>query len=238
LTSTPIPSTGGSTTEAVGGWVGDSASRLLAGARVEVLTGPASGRTAITDENGRYDLAGVGNGAELRASKDGYLPQTRQAGQFNGPRIDFHLGSPGGSFDLTGNFQVTFTADTACTALPAAARSRTYRAAGNGFLLTLYGGQFGLGDYKWGVLYAGPFENFVNLNFNDPPVWDFLTPDTYVVFYGGASGIMVRDTGTFPASGEVTYCGDAEPDEYPECHIAVVSCRSSQHRVTLTKGYS
>jgi hypothetical protein len=61
------------------GLVSDTAWRTVANARVEVVDGPGVGAFAVTDASGRFELLGIRSGAiAVRASKDGYVPQTRR----------------------------------------------------------------------------------------------------------------------------------------------------------------
>src|SRR6186997_2568047 len=62
----------------VAGYVGDTAFRSLAGARVEVLDGPQAGTSITTGDNGQFSYTLPSAAAvTLRASKDGYIALTK-----------------------------------------------------------------------------------------------------------------------------------------------------------------
>ena len=62
----------------------------LAAAGVEILGGPDSGRTVLTDLDGSY-LDGVSGVSEIRASKDGYVTATTQTGSSNTELVNIAL---------------------------------------------------------------------------------------------------------------------------------------------------
>lgn len=76
------------------GRVRDALGVPIAGALVRTTAGPLVGRSAVTDEGGHYELASLLAGEyEVRATKDGYQPQAREAtvvgGQ--GTEVNFEL---------------------------------------------------------------------------------------------------------------------------------------------------
>src|SRR5262245_1498392 len=78
-TGTPAPA--GTPAFTVSGWVFDSASRELAGARVEVLTGARAGTVLIADTNGRFAFdQPLDRNVQVRASKEGYVDEIRGVG--------------------------------------------------------------------------------------------------------------------------------------------------------------
>lgn len=61
----------------VSGRVHDTAWRLIADVRIEIVDGPGIGRFAVTDALGHYALPGMFSGTiAVRASKDGYVSVT------------------------------------------------------------------------------------------------------------------------------------------------------------------
>lgn len=144
------------------------------------------------------------------------------------------------------NLELTFKADSACTELPAAARSRTYSAAVNTRtpLFNLAGGNFGGSSdpyYSWNTIYQKLLNDEVDWSFQDPELWEFLTDDSYVVVYGGPAHVpvdaatMEPKTGDFPFWGRFTYCAEQEPDSYPECEVPAIACESFHHTLTVVK---
>jgi hypothetical protein len=137
---------------------------------------------------------------------------------------------------LPGTFHISFSADAACTELPAVARTRTYSATTRGGLIDLGGATFGGdGSYLWHTIYATFVGDAAHLYFQDPPIWEQLTPNQYVVIYGlEAVGSVGELPATLSFSGDFTFCSAAEPDSYPECEVAEIVCRSNDHKLTIT----
>ena len=142
---------------------------------------------------------------------------------------------------LPASFRVAFEADSACTMLPAVARTRTYSAAigGNGspYLIDLEGATFGGdGSYLWHTIYAKFVDDVAHLFFQDPPIWEQPTASQYVVIYGTEAVGTIRElpaTLSFP--GDFTFCADAEPERYPECAVPEIVCQSNDHKLTITR---
>ncbi len=144
-------------------------------------------------------------------------------------------------------FGITFTADSACTALPSVARSRTYSVeeAAGATVLSLCGGTFGgssvPGAYRWNVIYQQVVNGAADWWFQDPEIWEQLGDYSYVVIYGGPArigletGTMNTQTGEWPFRGRFTYCAEREPDSYPECEVPEVTCESSRHTLTIVR---
>jgi hypothetical protein len=228
------------------GDVHDTAGRLLAQARVEVLDGPQKGAVAVTNDAGAYVFEAIFTSRfTLRASKEGYRDQSlvissAQSGRF------FALESVNGSPDLRGSYEITFTADAACRDLPSPARTRTYSAlfesAGSSrYVVTLRGADFARGSSSsysgWNVLYVGVFEDFASIWFSDPPVWEHLTPDSDLLIVGEARGTIRAGTSQWAFAGNIAYCAAAERGEesYLECKVPEIICRSQDHRFTLAR---
>jgi Carboxypeptidase regulatory-like domain len=81
--SSPIPTAPSSSSYVVqgqgqSGYVGDTVSRSVVGARVEMLDGPQPGMTVLSGSNGLFSFPGTFPGAvTLRASKEGYIALTK-----------------------------------------------------------------------------------------------------------------------------------------------------------------
>lgn len=142
---------------------------------------------------------------------------------------------------LPRTFHVSFSADPACTALPAVARTRTYIAtlggSGAPYLIDLFGATFGGdGSYVWHTIYATFADRDASLYFQDPPIWDQVTASEYVVIYGErAAGSIGELPVTLPFPGFVTYCAAVERDPYPECAVPEIVCKSNNHTLTITR---
>jgi hypothetical protein len=221
------------------GWVSDTAGRLLEGATVEVLSGPNAGAIAITDAAGQYafsqPFAAV---PSVRATKDGYVPGDSNVFILNGTSVIrgwFRLGSPQPPVDLSGHYTLTFTADPSCQSLPGDARTRTYQttiAAASG-VLTLEAARFAAaaGRYASNVVYFSVFEDFLRLDFSDPPVWELLDAGTSVYIDGFAEGTVSGPVAELRVDGEIEYCGVTEGDRCEE----EVACESHNHRLVLAR---
>jgi hypothetical protein len=103
----------------------------LPGVRIAVVAGTASGLQTATDANGAYNLIGVGGGATVAVTLDGYQPQTTTL-QLAGNTatvdyvLDFALTPAVAPADISGAWTLTFAASPSCTELPAEAMQRTY----------------------------------------------------------------------------------------------------------------
>jgi hypothetical protein len=143
---------------------------------------------------------------------------------------------------LDGNYEITFTADAACTDLPSSARTRTYSASFDGSPLVYLGGaDFARGSSTsypiWNVLYVRVSGDSATIFFGDPPIWEHLTPESDLVINGDATGPVDGDTSQWSFGGSLDYCPAADRTEqsYPECEVPEISCRSRNHQLTLTR---
>jgi hypothetical protein len=138
-------------------------------------------------------------------------------------------------------FDITFAADTAaCRDLPAPAQRRTYSTtlSQGQFIATLTGATFvqASAPYSaWNVLYTKFSDSSADLFFQDPPIWEALSDESYLVIYGDAHGVLDGDTVTLPFGGAFDYCPEREPDGYPECEVSVITCQSRHHSLTLRR---
>ena len=132
----PSPIPPDQTSRTVSGTVTNTAFSPVADARVAILN---TNLSTLTDALGRFDLKGTISGtATVQVTKDGYIPQTREAAwtaclpgvspclQSN---LGFLLQAVAAPTDITGDYTVVITADPACRDLPAEARTRTYSAS-------------------------------------------------------------------------------------------------------------
>jgi hypothetical protein len=240
-------------TLSVSGWVNDTVSRRVPGARVQVMNGPQAGTAVITDDNGEFTLeTPLPILTQLRASKPGYRDDTRSvSGQGNSARLGFQLGSTNPPIDLTGQYEITFTADSACDALPEIARTRTYSANGISTLISLSGALFGaFGDsLPWNSISFQQFEDVARFSMYDPPILEVIPNapppyppppyprpgDGYVSIYGEASGTVSRERSQVPLLGAFEYCPKVEWGAFRQCAVDVITCRSALHQMTMTR---
>ena len=235
-------------TFAVSGRVADTLVRRLAGARVEVIAGPLAGTAVTTDDNGEFTFSTpLAISTEIRASKPGYRDATRSVfwAPGNSTRLEFLLGSSAPTVDLTGEYEITFTADPACGQLPDIARKRTYSATVSG-LISLSGAGFGGSDGTgpWNSIYVQQFGDEARFSMYYPPIWEVISnapspnPDrdySSVVISGEALGTVSREYSQIPLSAAFSYCPSAILGDEPKCAVDVVTCQSARHQMTLTR---
>ena len=112
----------------VSGSVQDATFRPIAGAQVVIVGTTLS---TVTSANGSYELmGGIASPVTVRVAKEGYMAQTRT---FNWPTVcvdgpcvrtaaTFVLAVVGQSVEISGDYTMTLSADSACTDLPSEAR--------------------------------------------------------------------------------------------------------------------
>ena len=259
--TTPSPSGPSPTppplTLSVTGQVVDTAHRNLSMARLEVIDGPLAGTTAFTGADGRFLMPGkLPDSFTLRASKDGYIPVTKSWPPIPGrPPIGatgvdfwFELSSSGPFIDLTGTYEMTLTADSACTSLPAVARQRTYTAAirllnkPTDFLVTLSGASFYMPYDSFGGQTAGEFVRFDVyrwIEVVEPAIVEQLHDNAVVAIQGTApTSVTVPISATITAAleGSFEYCSDRLTGPVYQCPSAErVTCASANHQLRLTR---
>lgn len=246
--TSPVPPTAPTLEFSLSGGVVDTAFRPVADARVEVVDGPRAGVFALTDASGRYALPGVfSDTITVRASKDEYISVTKTyQTAFPGRQdLSFSMELSAPSVNIAGDYTLTLTADSACSELPAVARSRTYAAAivpsptlPHQYEAVLSGATFypsALND-RLGIGVAGSFAHILVGIWWDSGVGiaEELAPSTYVAIAGGAAASVGGSSISGALAGWFEYC--AGPGLGPglyRCGVAPVTCRSSNHRLTL-----
>lgn len=114
----------------------DSAFRLLAGARVEVLDGASAGTTGVADGNGVVTLNGTfSSETHFRATHNGHESVTQRwscsvpvCGGNAQPWLNFQLRPDSAAIDLAGEYTLTITAGASCGEIPNESRSRSHQA--------------------------------------------------------------------------------------------------------------
>jgi len=154
-----------------------------------------------------------------------------------------------------GDYTVTVTADPACTNLPAALRTRTYRGslasdAGGAFRLVLGEGEmvpsqsvaFGNLRNTTVTIFVSSEELFLRW-LEDWPIVERLPNVGALSFYGRAEGTLRPENATINAAfdGVIAYCSAATIDTTIDnvllsaCKVPLVECRSGQHLVLLDR---
>ena len=242
------------------GRVTDTAFRTLAGARVEILNGPAAGTAVVSDGLDDVVIIGEFSGVlTFRATKAGFLPATTEL-NIQGlcerctPRFYLALESvdPIVTFE-PGTYTLTFTADPACTRLPLEARRRTYvatvsRATGP------YTGSYDVRVPRVGLLNFGHNSFLIGISgtylatedYAAPTFFERMTANTYVAIdflLGTTTFDVVSSSGvSVPYAGSFEYCS-VQPGVGPEFCDRVPAeslleydhCFAEHHRMFLVR---
>ena len=254
----------------VWGWVQDSAFRRISGAQIAVV---GTGLSTVTGADGSYELTGgIASPVTVRVAKEGYITQTRT---FNWPTgcVDvpcvrtaetFVLAVVGQSVDISGDYTMTLSADSACTDLPSEARSRTFTASIVPTVpaRTQYNFTVGGGSLVRNAIYGqnGVAGDFITLSLRSfpygPALVDQIGPNTYVTFDGTATSTVPPAPSVISAAfdGLISYCSLKRPirlndvDDLESCGdegsrleptpsqpVTYASCYSKNHRMVLAR---
>jgi carboxypeptidase family protein len=238
------------------GAVTDTAFRPIAGAKVEILEGPQQNMSVVTAADGRFSLTFASTLAvAVRATKEGYTPQTMTVRPSSGVFVSFHLPVPE-TVNLAGTYTLTFEADAACRDIPEPLRTRTYTATitpsrfrpGNTLFEAMLSGAPLLSPYDGFEI--GVAGDFVALSvFNDPDegegIVEQVAPDTYLEIVGSATTSVPAggwSTLSMPFDGYFGYCVNPAPfmsGSLYRCYMRqprlLAECRSKNHRLTLSR---
>jgi len=233
--SPPTPSPNG--VVLIHGTVNDTAFRPLPGATVEVLDGLQAGMSTTVDAEGAFSLSGTFDDAtRFRAAKEGHLTTTqasRTIPNLAGRYLDFHLEVPAPPVNMTGDYTLTFIADSACVGLPDDVRTRTYAAtitpshptniptANTNFNVALSGASFLPSRDSFPIGVAG---DYVTFWFSDPTLVEVIAPNTHLELYG-AGGASVGTSGVSTIA--VSWDGEFEYSQ--------TECESKNHQLILTR---
>jgi len=245
----------------VRGFVQDTALRRLSGARVEVVDGPQARTSTTTNASGDFLLTGTfDDSVTFRASKDGYIPATGtlRCAPLCDPGyrgISFALAVFAPPAPVAGDYTLTFTANTVCTTLPQAVRTRSYAAtitpssttafpANTLFAVKLSGARFFAG---YDALTLGVAGNDLTFVFTEgghgPTVVEEVGPNTYLAFEGsGSTSVATSGVATISMffSGAIDHCQlpSAMGSSYdcpPNRAVALAQCNTGGHRLMLTR---
>ena len=135
----------------------------------------------------------------------------------------------------------TFSIDAACSAqFPEELRRRTYPSgapSGGGYsgVQALGGAVFESAQgLNWNIVYRSQGDRSSAWWFQDPPIWERLSADAYLVIYGTSEYQSASPYGEWPFWGIVTYCESKKPGIDPACAVTEVSCQSTRHRLRVT----
>jgi hypothetical protein len=126
-------------------------------------------------------------------------------------------------------YLVTFTADSACTSLPANVQTRTYSGSSDGGPYKLAGAVFAsYGDVISLVIRGDSAEAW----FQGGPIMEWVTPESTLMIEGHAQGPISGPKIELPVSATYLFCPIAEADG--RCSVPFIRCESTKHRLTLT----
>ena len=218
------------------------------GVRIAIVAGPAAGLETVTDSTG-YRLYGVSGEVDVRATKAGYVDQTKRVTVTSNHNLGFSLVLSGSRENVEGTYTLTIAAAPECRALlPAELHERRYEAVltqdnhrvtatleGTTFYTSKDGKsnafrgvleperlRFGLARHYYYYYWGSPYSYF-------PSVFEQLTGSTYFEMFGSVvlTGSSSRRSGTFN--------GTLETRGGPPRFDRIASCISTGHRFELTR---
>jgi len=254
----PTPAAPAVPQQNLSGYVSDTASRTVGGVKIDVVDGPRAGTSIVSGANGMFALNGdFSKPVTIRASKDGYIPlsRTTQVSAPGGrPWIYFQLEVLAAPVTLTGDYTLTFVADSACSDIPSELRTRSYPAAiapeANAFArpntfytLVANGASFITGHSTVHGAVAGDYATFFVYQGEDFGLVEQIADQTFLGFYGEGSlalGTPPAAPITVPFSGIVDYCVQKPGTGWNDgCNsappVAHGRCQSQNHRLVLTR---
>ena len=259
--SSPIsPSTSPAGSTQARGRLSDTAFRPLGGATVQVVDGPDAGLSTMTNADGTFTLTGRFDvTTQFRAIKDGYSPSSARVRPDYcwqcappGWLLYFSQSSVATPVDITGDYTLTFIADSSCATLPNEFRTRSYAATilpdasdpasppGTSYSATFSGASFldeARDQIPIGI--SGPDITFL-LDDEGPYLSEEVAPHTYLAFQGRASArVETSSVSTISTAfdGLIDYCAQDAPIGYPYvCSSSRhLQCSSHNHRLILTR---
>ncbi|MGE0360023.1 MAG: carboxypeptidase-like regulatory domain-containing protein [Vicinamibacterales bacterium] len=249
----PLAPTVAPTAVGMRGTVSDTAHRSLAGALIEVLTGPHAGLTTRSGNRGEFSFAGTfDDTSTFGATLDGFAPAVVPLGPYcercNPNRwAHFALVTLAATTDISGRYVMTIAAGPECVGLPEPARVRTYEVE---MPRTADGGGTSTG-YVWakatGAELVAPWDGFqAGVSGTRAGFWyeilaERIAPDAYLFYNVSASatvGVGAPEHIEAAADGRITYCEGADGD-FDACFHASSAARvsycSGRHGVTMVR---
>jgi len=247
------------------GLVEDSAFRPLTGVRIEIDDGPQAGTSAISADQGMFEIPGTSAGpVTLRATKDGFSTTTKSAfwrAASDRQLVTVILEPLGPSLGIEpGNYTISITADratsrdgtAACSSFPDALLTRSYPATiasdpthpRSLFVATLQlnNPAPSINSMGFGLGIAG---NAVGFTIDGPAISEILPDYTYLEITGSAPiDVPATSTGSgisIPFSGSFVYCALKSP-VHNNCfltpadqRIAYAQCLSTHAVMALSR---
>ena len=250
--SVPTPTYGG---ESIEGTVSDSALRPLAGARVELLDGPQAGLATTTGFDGHFEFfANVDDATRFRASKDGHVTGEATIQPHCAPCnpkrwVHLVLNLVDSPVPLAGDYDLTFTAASTCTNLPAGLRTRSYdvtiagspAGSDTSLKVTPKGSAFPDGLNNFWLNVAGNYVAVFLGDHTDPGVTERVAEHTYFAFGGWTTVSLKPPVATISTrfQGWIDSCVNPNMGQRYDCTpsatVTRIRCDSAPHQLTLTR---
>jgi hypothetical protein len=213
----------------------------VAGARVDVVAGTGTGKSATTDADGTFKLYGVAGAIRLRVTADEYQTVEQAATIANNQNLTVHLAPARVPASMAGTWRLAFAASGSCT-LPEAARQRPYDATvdqnGSSVVVRLSGAAFAFDPAGVGNSVENTFFGHV---LDDALTIRLVTYEYYGTHYD--LGELIPNVGTYTVTGQGTATVSATTvSGLLDGTIALVGtsgppsrCAASDHRFTFTR---
>jgi hypothetical protein len=246
----PTPTAPGTSQIQLNGYVGDTGLRRIGGATVEVLDGPQAGMVLTSDADGHIAATGGFNGVTMRATKNGYAPDTEAVHlTANGAWVYFNLVSLTPPVQMASTYTLTISADSSC-AIPEEVRTRSYSATltptpnGSAPANTLLSGfvtgaQFApYGNTFW-IGVSGDYLG-ISTDGEGPSLIEDLGANRYLAYAIDATAAGVQSgapTISVPFTGTIEYCERTSGvATYYDCstYTRREQCTGTNGRLTLT----
>lgn len=210
----------------------------IAGALVEVTSGPSTGLSTVTGSGGTYSLYGIGGGVRLRVTRAGYHAASLDLTVTDHTRTDIEMVLVVPRLDVSGNYTLTIAAASECGVglgsghLPTEVRTQTYDATvqQNGPSL-----RFSLvSPTRAQIVLAGRSEPdgvTVDLSSEDGLITERL-PSSEIFAFGGTAVLGSTADGFAGAMSGTLAVFDRDPwtSASPKA-----SCESERHQITLSR---
>lgn len=244
--------------QTLNGYVSDTAFRPMAGVRLDVVTGPDTGKELTSDERGFFSYAGMfSNAVSIRATKEGYVGRTSSvfSGSTSSAWVSFTLAplAPPVAVDPAGSYTLTMTVDSACAGFPDDLRTRSFAArltkrsggtipADTRYDGTVSGAQFAQHANIFWVGVAGDYVA-VTTEGEGPSIIEQVGPRSYMAYTGVAGASALNASATLisaPFKGLIEYCEFKSPmGQYYDCTDALAEvraqCTSGNSSLSLTR---
>ena len=214
-------------------------------AAIDILSGTGTGLSTTTNLDGRYALYGAAGVVELRASANGFEPQTHRIAATDSIADDFGLKPLVTPIDVSGAWTVTLSASPSCRgSLPEVARDRAFEAtitqqsSSLRIVLTSATSNCRCSSSNPGRILGPAFSFTINAQTPDfaPPTFlvpclvDSLTPTESLGIYGTVSGTVTGSQIQATLDGSLDYYRSAEPVGVPP-----TQCSAHDHVMTFRR---